>query len=256
VRRPGVELESTRIASLSLADVDLLLGFEIDNPNAFGVRLDRLDYRLTVGGEPLASGDQPRGVEIGAGRRSRAEIPLSIAWDDLARVYRSLTGGGPAGYRLEAGFWFDVPVLGAVRVPLTSDGDFPRLSMPRLSVVDLDVAGIDAGGARLELTLSLDNPNDFPLSIDDLDYSLELAGNRVAGVEDAGRLTVGRGGRGSWTVPMRVDFAEAGRAVSQALTAGGSIDYRLDGRLSMSSGNDWLQATEVPVASSGRLSLR
>jgi hypothetical protein len=57
-------------------------------------------------------------------------------------------------------------------------------------------------------------------------------------------------------VPIRVDFAEAGRAVSQALTGGGSIDYRLDGRLSMSSGNDWLQATEVPVSSSGRLSLR
>lgn len=256
VQRPRVDLESTRVASLSLADVDLLLGFEIDNPNSFGVRLDRLDYVLTVAGERLAEGDQRRGVEIGAGRRTTAEIPVSIAWDDLARVYRSLRGGGAADYRIDAGFWFDVPVLGPVRVPVTSDGDFPRLALPRLSLAGLDVGRIDAGGARLDLRLELDNPNSFPLTVDDLDYSLDLAGSRVARVEDAGRLTVDRGGRGSWTVPVRIDFAEAGRAVAQALTGGGTVDYRIEGSLSMSSGDRWIEATRVPVSSSGTVRLR
>lgn len=256
VQRPSVDLESTRVAALSLADVDLLLGFEIDNPNSFGVRLDRLDYVLTIAGERLAEGDQRRGVEIGAGRRTTAEIPVSIAWDDLARVYRSLRGGGAADYRIDAGFWFDVPVLGAVRVPVTSDGDFPRLSLPRLSLAGLDVERIDAGGARLDLRLELDNPNSFPLTVDDLDYALDLAGSRVARVEDAGRLTVDRGGRGSWTVPVRIDFAEAGRAVAQVLAGGGTVDYRIDGSLSMSSGDRWIEATRVPVSSSGRVSLR
>jgi LEA14-like dessication related protein len=256
VQRPSVSLESTRVASLSLADVDLLLGFDIRNPNSFGVRFDRLDYQLFVAGERLAEGDQRRGFEIAAGGSSRAEIPVSLAWDDLARIYRSLRSGGSADYRIDAGFWFEVPVLGAVRVPVTSDGDFPRLSLPRLSVAGLDLGRVDAGGASLELTLELDNPNDFPLTVDALDYSLDLAGSRVARVEDAGRLTVGRGGRGSWTVPVRIDFAEAGRAVAQALTGGGTVDYRLDGSLSMSSGNRWIEATRVPVSSSGTLRLR
>lgn len=257
VARPEVDLASTRVASLSLADVDLVLGFEVDNPNSFGVRLDRLDYQLDVGGERLASGDQRRGVEVGARGRTVAEIPISVAWDDLARVYRSLRGSGSPSYRIDAGFWFEVPILGAVRVPVTSDGAFPRLSMPRLSVADLDVARLDASGARLDLTLELDNPNDFPLSVGELDYSLDLAGSRVARVADAGRLTVARGGRGSWTVPVRIDFAEAGRALAQALTGGGAVDYRLDGTLSMSSGSDrWIEATRVPISSSGSLRLR
>lgn len=256
VQRPDVDLESTRIESLSLSDVDLLLGFEIDNPNSFGVRFDRLDYVLSVAGERLAEGDQRRGIEIGAGRSTGVEIPVEVAWDDLLRVYRSLRGGGEPGYRLEAGFWFDVPVLGGIRVPVTTDGRFPRLSLPELSVADLDVGRIDAGGARLDLTLELQNPNDFPLTVDDLDYSLELAGSRVARVEDAGRLTVGRGGRGSWRVPVSIDFGEAGRALAQALTGGGRLDYRLDGTLSMSSGNEWIEATRVPVSSAGSLRLR
>jgi LEA14-like dessication related protein len=257
VARPDVDLRSTRVASLSLADVDLVLGFEIENPNSFGIRLDRLDYELQVAGERLATGDQRRGFEIGPRDRSRADIPISVSWDDLARVYRSVRGGGSADYRIDAGFWFEVPILGAVRVPVTSDGDFPRLSLPRLSVADLDVARVDASGARLDLRLELENPNDFPLSVGDLDYSLDLAGSRVARVEDAGRLTVGRGGTGAWTVPVRIDFAEAGRALAQALTGGGAIDYRLDGTLSMSSGGSgWIEATQVPVASSGSLRLR
>jgi len=255
VERPSVSLESTRVASLSLSDVDLLLGFDIRNPNSFGVRFDRLDYRLSVAGQPLAEGDQRRGFEIPAGGSSRAEIPLSLAWDDLARIYQSLRSGGEADYRIDAGFWFEVPILGAVRVPVTSDGGFPRLSLPRLSVAGLDVGRIDAGGASLELTLELDNPNDFPLTVDALDYSLELAGSRVAQVEDAGRMTVARGGRGSWTVPVRIDFAQAGRAVAQALT-GGSIDYRLDGSMSMSSGDRWIEGTRVPVSSAGSVRLR
>ena len=256
VQRPSVQLESTRVAALSLADVDLLLGFEIDNPNSFGVRFDRLDYRLTIAGERLAEGDQRRGIEVGAGRSTLAEIPVSIAWDDLARVYQSLRGGGSPDYRIEAGFWFDVPVLGAVRVPVTSDGDFPRLSLPRLSLAGLDVARVDAGGASLELTLELDNPNSFPLTVDDIDYSLDLAGSRVARVEDAGRLTVDRGGRGAWTVPVRIDFAQAGRALAQVLSGGGTVDYRLDGSLSMSSGDRWIEATRVPVSSAGSVRLR
>lgn len=257
VARPEVDLQSTRVASLSLSDVDLVLGFEIENPNSFGIRLDRLDYELLVAGERLATGDQRRGFEIGPRDRSRADIPISVSWDDLARVYRSLRGGGSADYRVDAGFWFEVPILGAVRVPVTSDGDFPRLSMPRLSVADLDVARIDASGASLDLRLELENPNDFPLSVGDLDYALDLAGSRVARVEDAGRLTVGRGGTGAWTVPVRIDFAEAGRALAQALTGGGAIDYRLDGTLSMSSGGSgWIEATRVPVSSSGSLRLR
>ncbi|HEX2254870.1 MAG TPA: LEA type 2 family protein [Thermoanaerobaculia bacterium] len=256
IQEPRVSLDSTRLTSLSLSDVDLLLGFRVDNPNSVGVSFDRFDYRLSVAGTPLAEGDQRRGVTLAAGGASTVEIPLSVAWSDLSAIYRSLRGGGDPGYSLEAGFWFDVPVLGAIRVPVSTDGSFPRLSMPRLSLASLDVERLTASGAELALQLELENPNDFAFTVNDLDYRLALAGETVAGTAGGRGVRVASGGTERWTVPLSVDFLRAGQALARALSGGGRLDYRLDGTLDLSSTNPWLRSTRVPVDQSGRVSLR
>jgi LEA14-like dessication related protein len=256
VESPRVHLESTRVASLSLDDVDLVLGFEVANPNPVGVRFDRFDYRLSVAGTELARGEQRRGVELAARGTSRIELPVSVGWTDLGAIYRSLSAGGRPGYRLEGGFWFDVPVLGALRVPLTKEGTFPVLRLPELSLADLEVDRVDAGGARLDLVLSLENPNDFPLTVRGLDSALELAGQRVATVERGGGVRVAAGGRGTWRVPVAVDFARAGRALAQALAGGGSLAYALRGDLEVDSSAEWIDRTSIPVETTGTVRLR
>jgi LEA14-like dessication related protein len=256
VERPRVSLETTRVASLSLADVDLVLGFAIDNPNPVGVRFDRFDYRLSVAGAQLAQGEQRRGVELAAGGRSWVEIPVSVGWSDLNAIYRSLRSGDRPGYRLESGFWFDLPIVGPLRVPLTREGDFPVLRLPRLALSDLDVGRIDASGARLELVLALENPNDFPLTVRGLDSVVELGGQRVAEVAEGGGVTVERGGHGTWRIPVSVDFATAGRALAQTLTSGGSLSYGLRGDLEIDSTSEWIDDTRVPVDSRGTVRLR
>lgn len=257
VRRPEVSLESTRVDRLSAEGVDLGLGFTVRNPNSVGVRLDRLDYRLDLGGQRLASGERTEGLVIGASGSSQALLPVSLRWQELADVYRSLRGGGPADYRLEMGFWFDVPVLGAVRVPLETRGSFPRLERPRVEVAGLERTGFTADGVQLELALRLENPNDFPLRLGRFDGAVGLAGAEVARVTEAPRLTVGAGDSEVWRVPVRVSFFEAGRALESALRGGGSVDYRLDGGLAFSvPGSEWLEGgVEMPFDQQGRVSL-
>jgi len=256
VERPSVSLDSTRLRSISLRDVDLLLGFEIDNPNALGIRLDGFDYRLSVAGTQLAEGDRREQLSIAAGGRSRADLPLSVAWDDLAAIYRSVRSGAETGYRLDAGFTFEVPVLGPVRVPLSRQGDFPVVRLPRLSVRSLDVRRVTAGGAELALALEIDNPNDFPFTLRELDYALELAGSRVLSTRDAREVSVARGGTERWELPVSVDFGQTGRAVAQALSSGGRIDYRLTGSADLTAPVEWLEDTRIPVDASGRVDLR
>jgi len=256
IERPSVSLDSTRLQSISVRDVDLLLGFEIDNPNALGVRLEGFDYRLSVAGTPLAEGDRREELTVPAGGRSRADLPLSVAWDDLAAIYRSVRSGGETGYRLDAGFTFEVPVLGPVRIPLTRQGDFPVVRLPRLSVRSVDVRRVTAGGAELALDLEIDNPNDFPFTLRELDYALELAGSRVLSTRDARAVSVARGGSEHWELPLSIDFGEAGRAVAQALSSGGRIDYRLTGTADLTAPVEWLEDTRIPIDASGRVDLR
>ncbi len=255
VHPPDVSLASTRIRSLSPAGVDLALGFAVANRNSVGVSFDRFDVRLSVAGEQLATGDQRRGLTIGPRQTSRVEVPLSVAWSDLTRVYRALRGGGPAGYQVDAGFWFQLPVLGDVRVPVTHRGDFPVLRLPELSLAGIDVERLTPSGADLGLRLQLANPNDFPVDVGSLSYSLDLAGGRVASSRGARQLRVDRGGTGTWTVPVSVDFLAAGRALYQALAAGGQVPYRLDGELEMSSSQEWIDATRVPFSGAGSVRL-
>lgn len=257
VQRPSVSLETTRIQALDLDRVDLGLGFDVRNPNSVGVRMDRLDYRLELAGRPVAEGERREGLTIAAAGATRAELPLSLRWSELADVYRSLRSGAAPDYRLEMGFWFDVPVLGPVRVPLVQDGRFPRLQRPRVELAGLERTGFTARGVDLALNLRLENPNDFPLDLDRFQGSLSLGGGRLVEVRDGPRLAVPEGGSETWRVPLRVSFLEAGRALEGVLRGGGSLDYELDGSFAFSApGHEWLDAgVQVPFDERGRVSL-
>lgn len=270
VREPGVSLDTTRLASLSLSEVDLLLGFEVDNPNPIGIRFDRFDYRFSIAGTPLASGDQAQGLDLAANGSSAVELPVSVSWTDLADIYRSVRGGETPGYTLDAGFYFNLPLLGPLRIPVKKEGRFPRVSLPKLSLSSLDVRRVTASGAELALELQLDNPNDFPFDVRDLDYALELGGQRVistgggtsgGGLGDFGNgltgdLRVGSNGRETWTIPLNVDFARAGATLVRLLNGGGNLDYRLTGSMRLDSSEPWIQDTRLPVDATGRVNLR
>lgn len=123
---PNVSITGFRLEEAHLNGAEFLFEFEVDNPNAVGLVLDALDYRLSLNGRQLLDGRRDRRLEIPANGESRVELPVTIRYADLLSVIDTFEGRrGRPDYELEANFRFDAPLLGAITVPVRERGDIP-----------------------------------------------------------------------------------------------------------------------------------
>ena len=122
---PEVDVTDVKLLGTTLTGADLLFEFRVDNPNAVALVLDDIGYRLRLNGEPLLDGRRTQETRIEASGRSIVELPVSLKFEDVYRVIRSVEGRKKPEYALDADFRFDVPVLGSVTVPVTERGEIP-----------------------------------------------------------------------------------------------------------------------------------
>jgi LEA14-like dessication related protein len=123
--RPQVDVTDVKVLGTTLTGADLLFQFRVDNPNAVGLVLDAIGYRLRLNDQPLLDGRRDQQLRIGANGRSVVELPVTIRYEDVYRVIRSFSNRERPDYALDADFRFDVPILGAINVPVTKRGEIP-----------------------------------------------------------------------------------------------------------------------------------
>ncbi len=123
--RPQVDVTDVKVLGTTLTGADLLFQFRVDNPNAVALVLDAIGYRLRLNDQPLLDGRRDQGLRIAANGRSVVELPVTIRYEDVYRVIRSFENRTRPDYALDADFRFDVPILGAINVPVTKRGEIP-----------------------------------------------------------------------------------------------------------------------------------
>ena len=125
MEQPTVDITDVKLLNASLTGADVMLRFQVDNPNDVNLVLDGIGYRLRLNGQPLLSGRDDRRLEIAASGRTPVDLPVTINFQDLYRVINSLHGDRYPEYALDADLRFAVPVLGDVTVPVTRTGKVP-----------------------------------------------------------------------------------------------------------------------------------
>lgn len=125
LRNPDVDVVGAELTRTGFEGADLLFQFEVDNPNAFGLVLDGLNYRLRLNDKPLLNGRQDDRTEIAARTESRVDLPVTVRYDDLVRVLETLDDSTHPSYELQADFQFAAPLVGTITVPVTKRGEIP-----------------------------------------------------------------------------------------------------------------------------------
>jgi LEA14-like dessication related protein len=254
-QKPSAKVEGLRLTGLDMNGVDLTFDVGVDNPNPVGISLAALDYDLKLFGSSFLQGAQPMGMKVAASGKSQVQVPVRLGFQQLLNSYRQLKGAEQVGYELDLGMGFEVPVLGKVRVPASYQGQLPIPEMPSVSLKSVDVDQLTLSGAKLLLELQVDNPNSFSLLLDKLDYNLKLNGYDVGGgvVNQAARVQ--QDGRGVISLPLSLDFAQAGMGLYKALLGKG-VSYDLSGLMQASSSNPILSGFTIPLDKKGSVGLK
>jgi len=123
VSTPDVDLKSVAIEKVSFTSQTVLLGFQVQNPNAFPLPIKSVKYRVMFDDERFAGGETRASFTVPAGGAD--DFVLSVELDivnSATEVMSLLRGGMPENvqYRVDGSLTVDIPF--ARPLPFSSSG--------------------------------------------------------------------------------------------------------------------------------------
>lgn len=228
IKEPTAHISNTQITGLSFTKVDLMFDVNINNPNDVAIDLAGLDYNLKINNNVLVSGNQKEPLEINAMASSSVQIPVSVNYNDLYKAIQSLSQKDKSGYSFEGGLSFNLPVLGDVRVPVSTSGEIPLLKLPKIRLSKLILKSYSWSSASLELDIAINNYAGMNLIFNNLSYGLDIAGNTWVNGAITDKISVTPNGEKNIKVPFRLNFIEMGRSLYDLVAGDAELEYSFD----------------------------
>lgn len=125
--KPSASITGMKVQDINLTDATMLFDVKVDNPYLMPLPLGNLDYALASQGQQFLTGDADVQGTIPAGASKTLPIPIKINYLKLASAVKGARPGAVIPYKADMNLSVDVPIMGAVRVPMSQEG---QLSIP------------------------------------------------------------------------------------------------------------------------------
>lgn len=114
VAQPTVSLDTVALSKVRINSQSFLLGFAVNNPNAFPLPIESVRYRILFDGQVFAGGETPASFSIPA--NGDGAFTLSVETDFLksaGQITSLLAGGIPqqVEYELLGSLRLDIPMV-------------------------------------------------------------------------------------------------------------------------------------------------
>ncbi len=255
LQKPTARVVNASLEGLSFSDVTLLFDIRIHNPNPVGLSMAGLDYSLKIDGHDFFSGEKNSPLRVAARDSSLLQIPVTLKYAELYKAFKTLIRQKEAAYTLQGGLRFDLPGLGAVRVPLEYKGTLPVLTLPQIKLSGLSLSALSWSSAEVDATLEVKSAGGLALNIDRLQYNLEVGGRRWLTGTVRKTLRLNGDTPQTVTVPVKLNFLDMGRAVYDMLMGDSALRYRLSGGFDVSASSGMLQPQRIRFDQEDTISL-
>ncbi|MFZ5517941.1 MAG: LEA type 2 family protein [Candidatus Zhuqueibacterota bacterium] len=255
VQKPTLEFQRVRFTGMSFETVNLAFDVSIKNPNPLSASLAGFDYNFQINGASFLSGQQPAQLTIAANAESALEIPLTLAFKDLYQTYQTLKNQDSSAYKIDSGLLFDLPILGRTRIPVSHEGHLPLIKLPDVRMGSLKLKNINFSGAELELKLNVNNPNNFNLLMNKLDYNVAINGATWAKGLTQKAMTIREKSESAITIPVSLSFSSMGRTIYNVIMGNEKLNYHLTGSLDANSSIPLLGQVILPIDRSGQIDM-
>jgi len=254
-QKPTVSLESMRVEAIDFDRADVVFELRVDNPNAFDIDLAGFDYAIALEGKDFLSGRRDRKISLPANGSDTLAVPLTIPFARVQEIVGDLRERDEIAYAIEVASDVELGVLGARRVEATERGTLPVPRRPSISLQGVGIDRMSLSGAELVLRLAVDNPNTFGVTLERLDYSFAINGQRWAAGDYAESVRIGAEAQTVLALPVSVRFANMGASAYELLQGNARVDYRFEANLAGKAGLQGFGAFELPLEQSGRVEL-
>jgi LEA14-like dessication related protein len=215
--RPKVESVGMNVQRIDFEGVQLKFDVTVSNPLPVDLAVPAGGYAVDLAGKEFIKSDRVPHADLPSGGAGHVTLPVALRNVDLFKLANNLRGKSSIPYEMHGHVL--VTVAGEqLRLPFSQQGDVPILTMPTFSVRD-----VKYDGKSVSIETEVNNPNIFPIGVQDLDYAVRLGDIELANVRTKPADLIPAGGSGVVTLTSSVNATGAARQMLQGVPAGGGL---------------------------------
>ncbi len=237
---PWVRIDST--AAVRPDQFRLILPFVllVQNPRSGWIRVESLDYALSLESAEAGKGSYREGKEIEAGDSLAIPFELSVDTRESGEGLHGSDGPAEAGWGLEARVHISTSRGAILELPAAARGSFAVLREPSLRIRSVTIERDLLVTTKLGVDLEIDNPNAFPLAFGSLSYDFYGEGKLWAEGRSDDSAEIPARGSAERTLSFSMSFASVDRRLFDLVANLSVVRYRLKGEAKIETGFDSL----------------
>lgn len=255
VQKPTAEVAGISLQNLSLQDADLLFNIKVSNPNTMGIKLSGFDYNLLLQDNSFLKGAEGSEVDIAANSEGFIKFPLTVNFKDLYNTYQNLKNEDEINYTIDLGLNVDLPVLGMVRVPVSKSDKLPTLKIPDVKLKTIKLDNLSLTNASFNLQFEVDNPNQWNLNLNKMDYHLIVNDKKWAVGNITEQINVKSKDKNLVEIPFTLNYLDVGSSVFNMIKNNADFEYKFTGNAEVGSSTKYLQNFDFPFEKTGTINL-
>jgi LEA14-like dessication related protein len=120
--KPTFTLKEIEIRRISLQEIDLLFGIEVQNPNPFDLKLRALEYTIYFNDQEVGKGRLEKEVRIIKSASTLVPVPLQTSLQNLGNPLAFILSGQDLRYKIE-GAAIIKSSIGSSTIPFSKIGE-------------------------------------------------------------------------------------------------------------------------------------
>jgi len=120
-KRPTFILKGITVSPRAWGEMNIVLSFDVENPNPFALTLKSFDYTLTLNQDKVGSGRLERELTIPASSTVALSAPILAKFDNLGKMMKIFITGSDLFYKIEGKAEVSA-FLGTVSLPFSKEG--------------------------------------------------------------------------------------------------------------------------------------
>ncbi len=242
---PAEPSPSVRIDSAAAVRPDrlrLILPFVlfVQNPRSGRIRVESIDYALSLEGTEAGTGSYREGKGIEAGGSLAIPFELSVDTGESEESLYASDGPANAEWGLEARVHISTSRGAILELPAAARGSFAIVREPSLRIRSVTIERDLLVTTKLGVDLEIDNPNAFPLAFGSLSYDFYGEGRLWAEGRSDDSAEIPARGSAERTLSFSMSFASVDRRLFDLVANLSVVRYRLKGEAKIATGLDSL----------------
>ncbi len=164
VKQPTVNYKSIALGDVSQQQIELKPTLSINNPNAFSVPIDSLDYAMSINGKNMVNGKTDKVGTLPAGKSKDVTVGIALSKETLKAFQDIFFKEDKITYNIKG-----VAKVMGFNVPYQHSDTIVK---PKISFADIKVGNASFSKLGMNLLVNIENPNGFSIPLDALNYQI------------------------------------------------------------------------------------